>query len=290
VDVTSRFVTLPPMKFRPRTFGVLAAAVVLTGAAACSRKPATLDISPKKLTIYGLERGQRLNVRVLDKKGQPLESRSPSWTSSDQSTAHIDEGGRIVAKKAGKATITASVDGISAQIPVEVVDVSVIEFGAPELPLVGPAGTAIPLSFRVLDSKQSKVDIAPVWSSADPKVATVSEKGVVTSVGAGKTNIVARVGDVQGACEVRVDLRAISRIELRPATALVRVGDSQHFVVTAFGPDGQAIPEVAATFQSSDPAVASVGASGVATGHKAGAATIKVQLAGASAEASLLVN
>ena len=97
------------------------------------------------------------------------------------------------------------------------------------------------------------------------------------------------MGDVQGACEVRVDLRAISRLELRPATALVRVGDSQKFVVTAFGPDGQAIPEVAATFLSTDPAVASVGGSGIATGHKAGAATIKVQLAGAS-EASLLVN
>ncbi len=85
-------------------------------------------------------------------------------------------------------------------------------------------------------------------------------------------------------------VRPIARLELRPATALVRVGDSQRFVVTAFGPDGQAIPEVAAMFRSSDPAVATVGASGVATGHKAGAATIKVELAGAAAEASLLVN
>ncbi|MET0620754.1 MAG: Ig-like domain-containing protein [Thermoanaerobaculia bacterium] len=278
------------MKFRPRTFGALSAALVLIAGAACSRKPATIDISPKKVTIYGLERAQRLNVRILDKKGSPLESRSPSWTSSDQSTAHVDEGGRVVAKKAGKAMITASLEGVSGQVPVEVVDVSAIEFGAPELPLVGPAGTAIPLSFRVLDSKQSRVDLPPTWTSADPKIATVSEKGVVTSVGEGKTNIVARIGDVQGACEVRVSLRTISRLELRPATALVRVGDSQKFVVTAFGPDGQAIPEVAATFQSSDPAVASVGASGVATGHKAGAATIKVQLAGAAAEASLLVN
>ena len=58
----------------------------------------------------------------------------------------------------------------------------------------------------------------------------------------------------------------------------------------AAGGRRHAIPEVAATFQSTDPAVASVGASGVATGHKAGAATIKVQLAGATAEASLLVN
>ena len=121
-------------------------------------------------------------------------------------------------------------------------------------------------------------------------MATVSDAGVVTSVGPGTTNIVARVGDVQGACEVTVSLRAISRLELRPATALVRVGDSQHFVLTAFGPDDQPIPDAAASYQSSDPAVATVDSAGVATGKKTGAATIKVELAGASAEASLLVN
>ncbi len=186
--------------------------------------------------------------------------------------------------------MTAEYQGVSAQVPVEVVDIASIEFGAPSLSLIGPAGTSIPLTWQVLDSKQAKVDIAPTWSTADPKVATVSDAGVVTSVAAGTTTVVAKVGDVQGACEVAVSVRAIARLEVRPATALVRVGDSQRFVVTAFGPDGQAIPDVAAAFRSSDPAVASVAASGVATGHKAGAATIKAELAGAAAEASLLVN
>ncbi len=43
-------------------------------------------------------------------------------------------------------------------------------------------------------------------------------------------------------------------------------------------------------FKSSDASVASVDSAGVATGHKTGAATIRVELAGASAEATLLVN
>lgn len=275
------------MQFRSRALVLLS---VVGMAAACGRKPATIDVSPKKVTIYGVERAQRLNARVLDKKGRPLEGRAPGWTSSDGTTAEVDAGGRVVAKKAGKATITASLENVSTEIPVEVVDVSTIEFGAPSFALVGPAGTSLPLVCKVLDSKQSPVDIKPTWSSADPKIATVSDAGVVTSVGPGTTNIVARVGDVQGAAEIRVGLQAISRLELRPATALVRVGDAQRFVVTAYGADGQAIPEVSAAFQSSNPAVASVDASGLATGHKAGAATIQVELAGAKAEASLLVN
>jgi uncharacterized protein YjdB len=275
------------MQFRSRRLVLLP---VLLLAAACGRKPATIDISPKKVTIYGLERGQRLTARVMDKKGRPLEGRSPGWSSSDPNTASVDGGGRVVAKKAGKATVTASLENVSTQVPVEVVDVSAIEFGAPSIALTGPAGTSLPLNWKVLDSKQAKVDIPPVWSSADPKVVTVSDAGVITSVGPGTTNVVARVGDVQGACEVRVSVQAITRLDLRPAMALVRVGDAQRFVVTAYGADGQPLPEVSAAFLSSDPAVASVDASGVATGHKAGAAIIKVELAGAKAEASLLVN
>jgi alpha-L-fucosidase 2 len=275
------------MQLRSRGLVLLS---ILLLAASCGRKPATIDISPKKVTIYGLERAQRLTARVLDKKGRPLEGRSPSWSSSDANTAPVDAGGRVVAKKAGKATLTATLDEVSASVPVEVVDVSSIEFGAPSIALIGPAGTSLPLTWKVVDSKQARVDIAPTWSSADPKVVTVADGGVVTSVGPGTTNVVARVGDVQSACEVRVGLQAISRLELRPATALVRVGDSQRFVVTAYGADGQAIPEVSAAFRSSDPSVASVEPSGLATGHKAGAATIHVELAGAKAEASLLVN
>lgn len=275
------------MQFRSRRLLLLP---VLILAAACGRRPAAIDISPKKITIYGLERAQRLNARVMDKKGRPLEGRSPSWSSSDSSTAAVDGGGRVVAKKAGKTTVTAQLENISAQVPVEVIDVSSIEFGAASITLTGPAGTSLPLSWKVLDSTKTKVDLPPVWSSADPKIVTVSDKGVITSVAPGTTNVVARVGDVQGACEVHVSIQSISRLELRPVTALVRVGDAQRFVVTAFGADGLPLPEVSAAFESSDPAVASVEPSGVATGHKAGAATIKARLAGATAEAALLVN
>ena len=269
---------------------VLALALALGLAAACSRKPAAIDMSPKALKIYGLERAQRLTARILDNKGEPLGSGAPAWSSSDRAVADVDPGGRVVAKKAGKATISASYEGVAAQVPVEVIDVGAIEFAAPVFSLVGPVGTSIPVTWTVRDSARNGIDIAPIWSSADEKVARVSDQGVVTSVAPGTTNIVARIGDIQGACEVTVSVRPIGRLELRPVTALVHVGDSQHFQIAAFGPDGVAIPEASGVFRSSDPAVASVDSAGVATGLKAGAATIRVELAGVAAEATLLVN
>jgi len=258
-------------------------------AAACSSKPASIDISPKKVRIYGLERSQRLSAKVLDKKGQPVEHSTPSWSASND-VVEAQEGGRIVAKKAGKSRVKASFGELTAEVPVEVIDVATIEIAPPTLSLTGPAGTAVPLTYVVKDSKQVKVDLQPAWTSSNPKVATVSEDGTVTSVAAGTTTVVGKIGDLQGGCDVVVALKPIARVEIRPAMALGRVGETQRFEVTAFGPDGIAIPEVAAVFKSSDPAVASIDAAGVAVGRKPGAAKIRVELAGQRAEATLLVN
>lgn len=268
------------------TIWALAGLLIAIG---CSRGPASIDLSPKKVKIYGIERSQRMTARLLDKKGHPLEG-TPDWSSSNAAVVAAEPGGRLLAKSAGKAMVTATYHEITAQVPVEIVDVSMIEMAPPALSLIGPAGASVPLSYTVKDSLGKPVDLKPTWTSTNPKVATVSDQAIVTSVAPGKTTIVARIGDVQGGCDVAVVLRSIARLELRPATALVRVGDSQHFAVIAYGPDGLAIPDVAAAFRSSDSAVATVDAAGVASGRKAGAAIIRVELAGNSAEATLLVN
>jgi len=277
---------------RPTRLWIGALVVGLCGlaGAACSRKPASIDMLPKKVKIYGVERSTRVSARILDKKGQPLETGRPTWSSSNPAIVAAEDGGRIVSKKEGKATITAAFEGVSAQVPVEVVDVASIEVSTPALTLIGPPGTSVPLSFQIKNSKGEAVNLPATWTSQNPKVATVSDDARVTSVGAGSTSVIAKVGDVQGGTDVTVKLHDIVRLEVHPATALVRVGDSQHFTVTAFGSDGIPIAEVAAAFESSNAGVASVTPSGVATGHKAGAAAIRAELAGVKGEATLLVN
>ncbi len=280
-------------------------AILLLGAAlaaACSRKPASIDISQKRVTIYGIDHSQRLVARVLDKNGQPVEGTTATWSSSHGDVVEAEPGGRLVAKKAGKAMVTATYESLTAQVPVEVVDVAAIEITPPALFLTGPAGTSVPLTWNVKDSKGKPVALKPGWTSSDPKIATVSEAGVVTSVAPGTATIIGSIGDtrgaggkketgeVQGGCDVTVSLRPIGKIEIRPTTALARVGESQHFTVTAYAPDGSVITEIAAVFTSSNPAVATVDGAGVASGRAAGATTIRAELAGQSAQAVLLVN
>ena len=112
----------------------------------------------------------------------------------------------------------------------------------------------------------------------------------MTSAASGVALIVARVGDIQGAAEATVAIRDIARLEIRPMTALVRVGDSQQFQVIAYGIDGRSIEGASALFQSTNGSVATVNSTGNAAGIAAGASTIRAVLAGATAEATLIVN
>src|SRR5262249_27225040 len=85
-------------------------------------------------------------------------------------------------------------------------------------------------------------------------------------------------------------IQPIARIEIHPATALVRVGDSQKFEIVAYAADGRAIEGASAIFSSSNPAIVKLDASGRASGVASGTATIQAVLAGTSAQATPIVN
>ena len=258
--------------------------------AACSSKPASLEVSPKKIKIFGIERGQRLTVRVLDGKGRALEQSLPTFTSSKADIAAVDSSGRVIAKGEGKALVTVSFGKLSTQVPVEVTDVKLIDVSPPSVQLIGPAGTQFPIQAIAKNSKDKPVDIKPIWTSPQPAVVSISPEGVVTSVAPGVVTLVAKVGDVEAGCEVRVTIRPIARLEVHPATAIVRTGDSQKFDVVGFGPDGKPIEGLNAVFQSSDAAVASVDPQGKATGVASGTSTIRASIGQVKAEATLIVN
>ncbi len=259
-------------------------------AASCGRRPTTVDISPKKARIYGIEAAQRLTARVLDKKGQPIDQVSVTWSSAKDSVATVDSSGRVTAKGEGKTTIQAKFEKLSAQVPIEVIDVKTIDIAPNALRLVGPPGTQFPLAINAKNSKGKPVEASVVWSSTKPNVASIDAQGVVTAVAPGVTTLVAKLGELQTACDALVSFHDLARLELRPSTAIVHAGDLQKFEVVGFGADGKAIEGLSTVFSSSDPAVAKVDLQGEAVGVGPGTATIRASLGNLTAEATLLVN
>jgi uncharacterized protein YjdB len=270
----------------------LLAALLLTIVAApgCSRRATQIEVNPKKIKIYGLDHPQRLTARLLDKKGRPLEIGSANWESGNPAIVIVDGAGLITPKSEGKTRVIAKYESIRSEIPVEVIDIKSVEITPTSVRLVGPAGVRLPVTATIKNSKDKVISLPTTWTSSKPEVATIDADGTVTSVGKGTTTLVAKVGEVQAVSEVSVEIKNLSRIELRPLTALVRVGDSQHFQVIAYDVDGRTIEGPAAQFTSSDPTVATVNSGGGAAGVKPGAAIVKATIGSLTTEATLIVN
>jgi uncharacterized protein YjdB len=168
--------------------------------------------------------------------------------------------------------------------------VRTFEIQPPTGELVGPLGSRLPLLLVARSSKDELVPLQVEWSSSDPKVAEVTADGIVTSKSKGTISISAKVGDLQAISEITVVPADISRIDLRPNTGLVRVGETQRFTILAYSADGSPVEGAVGVFRTRNPMVAVIDRLGVATGVSPGTVEIVVELAGRSATATLIVN
>ena len=129
------------------------------------------------------------------------------WSSSDDSTASVDQSGRITAHKAGMAIIYAAAtdgSGVKAQCSVTVdVPVSSVTMSRSSLRIY--EGKSYSLSAAV--SPDNATDKGIVWSSSDSSIASVDQKGTVTGRKPGTAIITAKAADGSGfsaSCVVRV--------------------------------------------------------------------------------------
>ena len=134
-------------------------------------------------------------------------------------------------------------------------------------------GQTAPITGRVLPVHAAQV--APTWSTSDASVATVSGGGVVTAVGTGTATITATAGGATGTATVTVGAAAtptsISVVSQAPGgTTTVMAGGTLQLGATVM-PVGA--PQTV-TWETSNPAFATVSSTGVVTAVAAGTVTI----------------
>lgn len=189
-----------------------------------------------------------------------------TWKSSKDSVAAVDENGKVTAKKAGEATITAELDGKKATKKVIVT----------EIPLTG---IALSDATKTIDLKDGsfKLDIiqdtddkgettdeitSTVWKSSDEDVATV-DNGTVTLVGSGSAKITATVTTDGGAtydasCDVTVvipltGLKLMQSTEEVTGTTIKLVKDSSIDLSALPVPENTTDDTSTVSWTSSDP-------------------------------------
>jgi uncharacterized protein YjdB len=150
------------------------------------RKP-TISLSKTKVTLY---RGQTLKLTATVSSGI-----RPNWKTNKKSVAIVDDDGVITAIKHGKATITATLDGVEKRCEVTVAQ-----------PTISLSKTELTLKKgdRTLLSAAVSSGNLPAWTSSNANVATVDERGLVTAAGKGRAYIYASEDGVKVRCTVYV--------------------------------------------------------------------------------------
>ena len=126
-------------------------------------------------------------------------NKNVTWTSSNQSVATVSQTGMVTAVGVGTCTITcAAVDdsGQTATCSVTVIPQLVTGITLSQSSLSLPIGDSQTLMATVLPSNSTNKNVT--WTSSNQNVATVSQTGVVTAVGAGTCTITCAATDSSG--------------------------------------------------------------------------------------------
>lgn len=247
-----------------------------------SQAVASATVSPDSASIAAIGESEQLVLSAEDANGNLISDPEVEWSSSDVDVVVVDEDGVVTAVGTGTAVITASVDDdVVTSVVVEVEVVIVVEQSVasvvvePDPVTLTALGATVQLDATALDADGGVVDESEFsWTSSDESVVTVDQGGLVTAVSNGVAVVTASVGGVSGVAEVTVS-QSPSALEVEPTEVVLKsLGAEEHLEVTPRDANGNAVPDVAVEWSSSDEGVVVVDEGGVVTAVSNGVATV----------------
>jgi uncharacterized protein YjdB len=199
------------------------------------------------------------------------------WSSSNEAVATVDSNGKVTAKKAGTAVITAtSSNGKTAgcTVTVKQKEIAITGISLNKSTTSLTEGESETLTATITPSNATG-DKTVKWSSSNGVVAAVDSNGKVTAKKAGTAVITATSSNGKSAsCTVTVKQKeiAITGISLNKSTTSLTEGESE--TLTATITPSNATGDKTVKWSSSNGAVAAVDSNGKVTAKKAGTAVI----------------
>jgi serine/threonine-protein kinase len=132
------------------------------------------------------------------------QERQVEWRSSEPSVATVSSDGRLTARRVGRATVSATCEGIRGEAEVNVVTAVAhsVVIAAPPSPL--RLGDRITLEATVYDASGESIKRPVTWRSSDSRVASVDQTGRVTAQAEGWAIVTAHADGVGSPVEVVV--------------------------------------------------------------------------------------
>ncbi|AKU90994.1 Ig-like domain-containing protein [Vulgatibacter incomptus] len=172
-----------------------------------------VDLTPVAPTVKE-NKSIQLTARAYDEGDREVTGKTVAWASSNHGIALVNAAGRVTGVHLGTATITATVDGVEAELDVVVNQADVSAVYVLGGPFTLSVGDLVTLQVQAVDDTGTVLQGRTIaWSSSDPNVASVDSTGTATAVAAGVATITASTSGRQGQAMITVTPR-------RPAVQL----------------------------------------------------------------------
>jgi RHS repeat-associated protein len=251
----------------------------------------SIEIAPSTATLNQGQSTQFTATATYSDGTTDDVTNTADWTSSAATVAGVDAGD-VSALSPGVATITATLSGQSASASVTVLPLL-------RSYLVSPSSAVLWVNelqdFSAVatysDGTTSDLTGTSQWSSGDPGIASIDAGGHVTAHAAGTARIQAESTELgRTAIAFVTVMPPLTSIQLTPALAHLTAGASRPLTVIGhFGDTETDELTSRAVWSSSDPAIATVGISGIVAGIEPGTATITATVAGFSSTTTFVI-
>ncbi len=256
----------------------------------------SVTISPTFATLGSIGETQTLTATVLNELGNPIPSPTVTWTAVPSGIVTVSGtgvSGLLTAVGEGSATVSATVDGVTASILVTVnKEPTVVLFTSGDTTLASVDDSYLP-GITIQDGLGVPLGRGTVdWSTADPNIVSVSGTGLVTAKAAGDAVITATSpfdGTLTSSITVTVTNAPASIVLDRTRDTLTAVGLTLPFAAEVRNAAGGLIPGAPVTWSSTVPRVATMSVAGVGSAKDIDTTLIVGTTANGLADSSVLV-
>ena len=280
VSSTGRVVAIAPgaVTISATSDGVVGAASITVTPV----RPASVTIAPATAALYS-GRSLTLVLQLATSTGAPLSplGRIITWSTSAPTVATVDAFGEVTAVGPGTAVVAATTDGVTGSATIGVTDVPVQSVSVSPLVVPLTTGSAIQLTATPLDATGAAISGRTAsWRTDAPSVASVDLTGRVTALAPGSARLTATIDGHEGFATVSVTSTPVSSVVIAPASPTVAVAASRQLSATLYGPAPN-VPLSATgrttTWTVLDSGVATISATGLLRGVRAGTTTVTVR-------------
>jgi hypothetical protein len=217
----------------------------------------------------------RLSAQALDSAGKQLPDATIRFVGSGgRFEGRVDSAGLVTAGSTGTLGVSAIASIPGTRPVVERVEIRMLP-GPPSRVVITPETASLVVGQSLIMEARAYSAVSDVrsdpakWRSSAPRVASISQEGLLRAVSPGRATVTAKVEGAEKAITVDVKPNTIASFELTPAWSTARQGDVVHLKVVARDAAGRTIPGLTPAWSFS-PGEGTIESDGAFVGYEAG--------------------